>query len=737
MNMFETMRSNGQGSPEAEALPLTQTKALEAIRAALLMLVLLTTAAAAVSWDRLRNLPHGVELIPLLLFVVICTFVILVYRKAREMAGLRGAVQTLQSQQSALASELEVQKLLQVVAASRESFRDLVDSFDSAVFTLSLDGKVRAANKAFVGIFDRPFSEVIGSSIFELISEPSASQLQAALPTFMEKRHWSGLVRACISATGQWKFFDCTLHPVLQDDTVLAATIVATDVTAERERESTFSALFDTLHEPVWISTCEGRLLNSNRAMTALAGADGEQLLNGNLLELVLEPERLQMADAMRARRTITDLELTLVRADGTRAFCIANATPVIEVSGAARYHGTFTDITHRRSIERKLACEQKFREQLIASFPDAILTLDAAGSITFVSGGAERVFGKSANSLRDASLRDFVDPQDEFALHTFLHDCLSLPGTVCTRELRLSSSNAKSWRTIQASGTALQDDESKTLGVVASMRDISEEKRIEQHLVTVDRMAAVGQMVGGVAHELNNALTAMLGACALMRDISAPPDTQKHFELLDGQAKRVGEILKNLLLSAQPTAAGVTAVNVRDLIDRAAALRQHSLRTKNIFIEVQAATNAPAVIGNPAQLMQVFRNLLLSAERESLARENGPRTIRISIDVLTDFVCCTVEPHDGGVDQQVSKRFVPIADGREHDDMDLGVKISQAIINAHGGKMDVCEQRGIGTAIRISLPAFVQMTCTESHSVPSEAQGKSSLVDCRSNPQE
>ncbi|MBZ5508221.1 MAG: PAS domain S-box protein [Acidobacteriia bacterium] len=686
-------------SAAPQQLPLTDAKGLQAIRSALLMLVLLTTAAAAGSWDRLRSLPHHVEAIPLFLFVVICVFVVLVYAKAREMAGLRGAVETLQHRQSALSSELEVQKLLQTLAASRESFRDLVDSFDSAVFTLSLDGNVRAANKAFTEGLNLPFAEVIGKSISELITEPSARKLQAALPTFLATKQWSGLVPVCIGTTGQWRYFDCTLHPVLQDSSVLAITVIAKDVTAERERETLFSALFDTLHEPVWVATCEGRLLDVNRGLTSLAGVDAKQLLNENILEMLLEPERHQMAEAMRCRQSIRDLELTLVRADGSRAFCIANATPVINVSGAAQYHGTFTDITQRRTMERKLACEQKFREQLIASFPDAIMTLDAEGRITFASGRAERMFGESASSLINTSFIDIVDPQDEIALHTFLHDCLSLPQTVCTREFHLRSSNRLAWRTVEASGTALQDDECKTLGVIASVRDVTEQRQIEQHLAATERMAAMGHVICGISHELSNSLTAMLGACALMSDIQLPPEERENLQLLRGQTMHAREVVKDLLLFAQPSAGRMLGIDVRELMKRAVALRRYSLRSKNISVDLQATGELPTVTGDRAQLMQVFLNLLVTAEAECLPGANTPGAIRVHFGVLDDFVWCTVESAGVLVAPQDEIHL-----STSKYETDLRLKVSRGIVRAHGGDMDISAQPETGSQFRITL---------------------------------
>lgn len=709
----ESMDKNTAPQPVSDG---EQTRGFQAVRAALLMLILLATAAGAAFWERLRDLPHHLEIVPLLLFVVICIFAFLVYVKAREMAELRGAVQGLQDQQSALTSELETQKLLQTVAASRESFRDLVDSFEAAVFTLSLDGKVRAANKAFVGVLQRTFYEVIGRSIFELIAQPTERQLQAALPTFLEKRQWSGLVRVLIATTDQWKYFDCTLHPVLQDDSVLAITIIANDVTAEHERETMFTALFETLHEPVWIATSEGRVLDLNHGLAALLGLNHkEQLVGDNLLDVVLEPERQMMRTAMNSRLPVTDLELTLARTDGSRAFCIANATPVTEVSGAVRYHGTFTDITQRRTMERQLACEQKLREQLIASFPDAIVTVDADGRITFVSGRAERMFGKASSSLLSTSLIDQIDPQDEMGAHLFLQDCFSSPGTVCTQELHLRCSANGIWRIAQVTGTALQDDKNQVLGVVASLRDVTNHKEIERQLIARERMAAMGQMIEGFAHELNNPLTAIIGASALMKDVSAPSQLKKNLELLEGQAARAREIVQNLLLFARPAAAGFSTINLRDLVDRTVALRRYSLRSKNIAIDLQGDDAIPNTIGDPPQLMQVFLNLLINAEMMLAVSEKNKGTIRIRIGATDDLVWCTFQDDGASTQSEYGARiFEHFSSGkRSLDNADLGLNLCQAIVHEHAGNIEVSPADDGSLIFHVSLPILTEASVT------------------------
>lgn len=654
------------------------------VRAALLMMVLLATAVAAASWDRLREFSRVLEFIPALLFAIICFFVVQLYRRMNHVTELRSAMEAMEGRQSALSSELEAQKLLQTISASRESFRELIDSFDAAVFTLSLDGKIRATNKAFTRIVKRSFQEVIGSSLVDFLSEPTAEQLSAGLDAFLARRHWSGVVKVCVAPGGARRYFDCAVHPVLQGDTVLAVTVIANDVTAEREREALFATLFETLHEPVWVATCDGRLLDLNTAMAALAGADdGAALVSSNLLNLVLEPERQTLAEAMRRRDTIRDLELNIARADGSRAVCIASANPLVEASGAARYHGTFTDISNRRAMERSLAAEQTFRQQLVASFPDAIVTLDAAGHFTFVSDRAERMFGRSAASLLSTPAGDYFDAQECAAVDSLLRECVTEPSAACRRELHLQGDAG--WRAIQAHGTALRNADGDVIGVVLSLRDVTEQRLMEQQLILSERMAAIGQMIEGFAHELNNPLTTILGACELMKSAGIPAGQQRSFELLQAQTARAREIAQNLQVFAGPSNESRLAVNVGELIQRTVMLRRHALRMNNIGLDLAVAEPVATALGNPAQLMQVFLNLLINAEQACVAAGKPERTIRIRVQTDNDSVRCTFQDDGPGISPEIAARiFEPFfSTKRPQRGTGLGLSICRSILEA------------------------------------------------------
>jgi PAS domain S-box-containing protein len=678
------------------------TSHAQIMRLALGLLVLLAIAVGAASWEVLRQYAGHFELIPIVLIGVIGAVAYLVYVKTKGMSELRSSVAGLQSQHLALSSEMETQKLLQTVIASRQEFLHLLDSFESATFTLSLEGKISAANKAFIDVLGMTFQEVIGQELTSLISSPTLEQLKSGLEVFEKKRRWTGLVRVCVVKTGNWRYFDCTVHPVLQGGELSAITVMADDVTADREREKQFSTLFETLQEAVWISAEDGRLLDGNKAMMTLLGVkDRAEMLGMSVLHRVAMPERMTLEQALEKREALRDLELTIARVDGTESICIATATAVFDVSGGVKFHGTFTDVTARRSVERLLAREQRFRSQLIASLPDAIVCTNPLGIFTFASGHAERMFDINATNLAEKKIYDFIDADDSTKLESMLQHALANPAEVVRTELRLRSGII-----VQVVAAAVCDALQNTSDVVWSFRDVTEQRMVQQELVTSERLAAVGQMLEGFSHELNNPLTTIVGACELLKDEKLTEAGQRNLELLTSQSTRARELVRNLLLFSSPPTQGRASINIADLLQAVLTLRRNSLSAHNLTVDIRDSGGLPFTVGEPAQLMQMFLNVLVNAEQACISAGGG--TIRIRVGSESGNIWCTVHDDGPGISPEDARRiFEPFfTTGRNSKRVGLGLSISRSIATAHGGSIEYKPAVDGGSVMKITLPA-------------------------------
>src|SRR5437867_13236567 len=164
-------------------------------RLALLFLVLLATGLAALSWERLENLPYHLGVIPVGLLVMAILFATYAYGRRREVSELKHLLQNLQERAGATPSEEQLDQLSQVILRSQRSFKELIDSFDDLAFAVSLDGTLRTVNRRVTQLLRLSYSEIVGHKADEFILEPKLNDTENGLARFLERRRWSGVVK--------------------------------------------------------------------------------------------------------------------------------------------------------------------------------------------------------------------------------------------------------------------------------------------------------------------------------------------------------------------------------------------------------------------------------------------------------------------------------------------------------------------------------------------------------------
>jgi PAS domain S-box-containing protein len=194
--------------------------------------------------------------------------------------------------------------------------------------------------------------------------------------------------------------------------------------------------------------------------------------------------------------------------------------------------------------MEQQLAQQEEFRGRLLESFPDLILVVDLEERYTFVSSRAKDLLGFEPQDMVGKKISDVQDHSPE--LVALYQSVVSGKQAFGAAEYGVRHRDG-SWRTMRASGSPLVDAESKISGVIVSVRDITIERKLEQQVVQSERLAAMGAMIGGVAHELNNPLTSILGVSELLQDTETNETTRKQLAMLQQQARRAAEIVQNL----------------------------------------------------------------------------------------------------------------------------------------------------------------------------------------------
>jgi PAS domain S-box-containing protein len=611
------------------------------------------------------------------------------------------------------AEEAQHNKLVEVISRSQHNYRDLIDNLDHAVFTLALDGEIRVANRRLSELLGVSFQHLIGCSLTDFIETPTRGQFQQWLALLLKKGSWTGITAVKLKKEQESRQFQCWVQAVSEDAGGYSSIIGwARDITAERQSEIRFTELFAALREGIFLSTPDGKLLDVNPALIRMLGYETKQDLQSvNLREIYLDAAECDsLVDEVLKKGAIEDRAIVLRRKDGKAMHCLISSAVTRGATGQVlRIQGTIVDVSERRQMEKHLHKEQEFVRSLVASFPDVIAVLDLQGVYTFVSPLVQDVLGRPASEFIGKTLSDNVHQDDVARLRSTFQKVAFGEGADGQFEYRTKHIDG-TWRVLRASASPLYDANGEISGVVASARDVTEFKRNEQQAVQKEKLAAMGEMMAGVAHELNNPLTAILGISDLIRERAVDDSMRHQVDTVLKQARRAATIVQNLLVFSRPSILRQTKVQIDQIIKQALDTQRASLQQKKITVEFKPPPGLPPIEGDPKLLVQGFSNLIANAEQAiGGVRESG--YIRISAALKEGKIALDFSDDGPGIaPENIGKVFDPFfTTRRPTGGTGLGLTISQAIVKEHGGKIEVESTPGAGATFRVLLPAAIE----------------------------
>jgi two-component system NtrC family sensor kinase len=698
----------------------------ELTRLTALLLVVITTFFAWLAWPTIRALTQNYHAYTVGLVALVVLFAVYTWNRGREIAELRGLVRGIEQRDVEPPSDKHMDQLFEIIARSQQGYRDLIDSFDDLLVALTLEGEVRAVNRSFADLVGLPFQQIIGRPLGDFIEEGAgegSELIQRAMPRFLERRHWSGVVQIRLKNRSNVYFFDCVAHGMTRADKVHGVTILARDITALRKNEARFTELFETLQEGIYITTPDGSILDANPALVRMLGFESKtELLSRKVEEIFIDrAERKLLKNQIDRQTAMQGREITLVRKDGTSIVCLNTAAVVRDSSGqVVRYQGSVMDITERREMEHRLHKQQEFARRLVDSFPDLILVLDASAHYTFISPRINEVLGFQPDDNPDMQLGDRTHGEDRPALRSLFDEILGGRLAFGSLEVRVRHKQGD-YRRIRCHFSPLVDESGKIEGVVISGRDVTELKRLEEQLIQAEKLAAMGQMLAGVAHELNNPLTAILGITEVLNEREGLGEAAKRqLELTHRQARRAARIVQNLLEFSRPASPQKKPLDINSLIDRTLQLHEHSLRRNSVAVDFHPQPDLPGVIGDGNQLIQVFLNLVSNAE-QAIREVRDTGRIQIHIAQANSRLIITVQDDGVGLKPEAIPRlFDPFyTTKRPGGGTGLGLSICMSIVREHGGNIEAAALPAGGSAFTVFLPAAIELPASPSGSDP------------------
>jgi PAS domain S-box-containing protein len=334
----------------------------------------------------------------------------------------------------------------------------------------------------------------------------------------------------------------------------------------------------------------------------------------------------------------------------------------------------------------------------------DLILITRPDGRFEHANAAFLRAFGYSRAELATLSFVDLIEPGMD-------HVRRDIPAEVnakgvwrgTLRGLRKDGTTFPAACTI----TALRDAAGRFTHFVGVERDITEDIQLRDQLVHSERLSAIGELIAGVAHEINNPLQTIIGCTELMLD-EPEGANRSDLELVRKEAMRAGQIVRNLLAFARRGAPDRVVIDLNDLVRATAELRGYHLEQVNIALTLRVAPRPLPVLVNREEIRQVILNLLLNAEHAIASSGVGGS---ITIETSGGGGVQTVEVTDSGpgISPELRGRiFEPFFTTREvGEGTGLGLSISHGIASSHGGSLSLVDSPS-GARFRLSLPAPV-----------------------------
>ena len=483
---------------------------------------------------------------------------------------------------------------------------------------------------------------------------------------------------------------------------------VLKDITDRREAERRYRELFDNIQEGVFFSTADGRFVEVNDAMVRMLGySSREELLHADIRSQVcFSPEHYEeFTRQMQQHGAVRNQEQTLRRPDGAAVHVLVNAFAVRDVQRrTVQYRGVMLDISGLKTFQSELHRERDFSAKILNHTQSLILVADTSGLISYANRRWYEL-GFQQHQILGRPLEDLVAPSRRQALaEAFTTTLTGQP----VDNLQLQIARGQEVGRFSVNLSPMRDEQGIVTSIVVVMSDITDAATLQAKLLHAEKMAAVGQLVSGVAHEVNNPLTAILGFADLLLENPEMPDAaRKDLRVILQEAQRTKQIVQNLLSFARQMPPQKSPVQLNAIIHRTVQLRSYDFRSRGAEVIEHLDQSLQQVVGDSHQLQQVFLNILNNAY--DAMRDSG-RPPRIQINTLNrgNLVEATFRDNGQGISSP-DRIFDPFFTTKDvGKGTGLGLSICYGIVREHGGEI-ACHNNpdGEGATFTVRLPAL------------------------------
>ena len=667
-----------------------------------------------------------------------------------------------------LAIAVENFRLLEQVLRSQRQWMNTFDSIHDIILAHDADYRIIKANQVLLEHLGKSASDVLASTCEAAL--PHAYGEWKGCPYCAIGAH-EEFVEGADPCFGGFSVVSTSSYSE-QGSPQKGVIHVVRDITDRRTAEEKYRLLFEQVQEGVYVATRDGRLIDCNDAfvhMLGYASRDELMLLNVDSEVCVDSRQREAFLRDIEAHNYVRNFEITMRRKDGSLLLAAESSFANRDTTGSIeRYQSFVLDVTEKRRAEEEMRRRNRELNALNAmavvaaqSFDlDEILNLTLRQVVTLFGAESGSVYLSDADSptfRRRAAWgprsRDKVRAA-EITFDDGLGDLIVRSRTeVITAEYMphlppkvaefLKSDNDRSWIWVLFWGKDApvgimglcsylgyeysSNDENLLVAISRQLATTIEKVRLyeetcrayedlrktQEQLLQSEKMSAVGQLIAGVAHELNNPLTAILGYAELLETEGLNERAKDYVGKLFKQAQRTHRVVQNLLSFARQRKPEREEVDIRKVLDETLALRDYDLKVNNIAVEREAPTHPMMVVADPHQIEQVFLNIINNAV-DAILETGGTGKIKIRVYAQNGHVCAQFADDGPGL-KDPKRIFDPFYTTKSiGKGTGLGLSICYGIVKEHGGDITAFNAPEGGAVIEVKLPVVAAAAETE-----------------------
>lgn len=515
-------------------------------------------------------------------------------------------------------------------------------------------------------------------------------------------------------------------------------------LTQLKNSQMQFEAFLD--HAPIGMSAFkpDGPYVLANRFAAEYYDSSVEELVGKVPADFIpyfpdIEKLRPLFVDPIEHGTTVTVETEFLAPSGGVRNLAITTF-PVFDSEGGVSLVGTyFVDMTQQRRTETDLEQSRALFEAFIQNAPNPMALMDAKGQYVMLNNAVAHYYDMTSDALLAAGPK-FIHsrfPEAQTVIAPMLGRVMStLEGEQIDTPFKSPTGEI---RDMAFAFFPILDSNGKLAFVGNISHDMTDERRAQSELAQskdslhqAEKLAALGSMLAGVSHELNNPLAAVIGQAALLAEDLEGTTHADRIAKIRRAADRCARIVQSFLAMARQKAPEYRSVDLNDQVRAAAELTEYQMRAANVTLDLRLEPRLPAIEADPDQLHQVIVNLLTNA-RQALESRAGLRRVTVTTARARDLVTLTVADNGPGIEPALRQRiFDPFFTTKDVGaGTGIGLSYSLGIVEAHGGTIAI-EDSPDGTVFVVRLPVKESepMAAHPKAEAKADARGRALVVD-------